>query len=266
MNLRLLTLFCSVALCTGALAMPTVEAEAAFEHALLIADSIEERFDQATAQEHEGKVDRGVLAQLFENIDKDSQIYEEELQKASGAGHGAATFLLGGLYEGRRAIYGYDHAAMHTKACELYQKATDQGLSAAAVMLFRECNEAFIRSMFGGPELLRQRNQLLKALEQPDPYSDHYPLPALYSYCFKDSQLPKPNTQQPLTTLKELYRPILLSQAQFHADGYYLLAFKGNAKDLKVQAYLKQAQLLAADCLDPFNLQTLFKSMETKNH
>jgi len=266
LKLRLSILLFSIALCAEVQAAPTAETEAVFEHAMLLADDIQQRVDQAIDKEQQGKIDKLTLGQTIQEATKGLEAYEDELRKASAGGHGVATFLLANLQQSRAATFLNGYEAMHAQACALYQSATDQGLIAGAVMLLRDCDEAFLRFKFNEPELLRKQSQLVNALGQPDLYSDYYPLSALGSYCFKDSKIPEVNRQQPLTTMRDIFKPVSLSLEQFRADGYYLLALKGDIVDPKVRAYFNQVQTLAPDCLDPSDLQSLIKHMERKSH
>lgn len=266
MKLRLSILLFSIALCAQVQAAPTPETEAVFKHAMLLADDIRQRVDQLIDKEQQGKIDKLTMSQSIQEATKGLEAYEDELRKASAGGHGVASFLLANLHDGRAATFLEGYEAMHAEACALYQSAANQGLIAGAVIVLRNCDEAFRRYEFDDPELLRKHSQLVNALEQPDPYSDYYPLPARGSYCFKDSQVPEVNHQQPLTTMRDSYQPVSLSLEQFRADGYYLLALKGDIAKPKVRAYFKQVQILAPDCLDPSHLKSLLKNVERESH
>ncbi|MFQ6593471.1 MULTISPECIES: hypothetical protein [Pseudomonas] len=259
------TLLLSLALCAAVQAAPTAETEATFQHALHIAEDNKRQMDLIVEQEQQGKIDKRALTEAIQEAAKKAETFESELRKASSEGHGVATYLLATLTEGRKTM-GQDYAMKHTEACALYQRATDQGLLASAVMQLRDCDVAYQRFKFNDPELLRLRGQLLKALERQDPYSDHYPLPVLNSYCFKESKEPQVNRQQPLTSLRDLYTPVLLSQEQFRADGYYLLALKGDIENPAARSYFKQVKDQAPDCLDPVNLNIMFEHMDRKSH
>ncbi len=259
------TLLLSLSLCAFVQAAPTTETEATLQHALRIAEENRQQIDLIVEQEKQGKIDKRALNEAIQEVAKKAETFESELRKASSEGHGVATYLLATLTEGRKTM-GQNYAAKHAEACTLFQHATDQGLLAGAVMQLRYCEEAYQRFKFNDPELLRLRGQLLKALEQPDPYSDHYPLPALNSYCFKESKMSQVNSQQPLTSLRDLYTPVLLSQEQFRADGYYLLALKGDLDNPEARSYFKQVKDQAPDCLDPVNLNMMFEYMDRKSH
>lgn len=265
LKLRLSVLLFSIALCAEVQAAPTPEAEAVFEHALLLADDIQQRVDQLIEKEQQGKIDKLTMSRSIQEATKGLEAFESELLKASAGGHGVASFVLANLHDGRAATFLDGYEAMHSQACALYQSASDQGLIAGAVIVLRNCDEAFQRYKLDDPELLRKYRQLVNALEQPDPYSDYYPLPARGSYCFKDSKVPEVNHQQSLTTMRDIYQPVSLNLEQFRADGYYLLALKGDIATPKVRAYFKQVQTLAPDCLDPSHLQSLLKNMERRN-
>ncbi|MFL1415319.1 hypothetical protein ACI77M_03620 [Pseudomonas fildesensis] len=266
LKLHLSILLFSIALCAEVQAAPSPETEAVFEHAMLLANDIQQRVDQLIEKEQQGKIDKLTMSQSIQEATKGLEAFEGELRKASVGGHGVASFVLANLHDGRAATFLDGYEAMHAEACALYQNASDQGLIAGAVIVLRNCDEAFQRQKFDDPELLRKHSQLVNALEQPDPYSDYYPLPARGSYCFKDSQIPEVNHQQPLTTMRDIYQPVSLSLEQFRADGYYLLALTGDIANPKVRAYFKQVQKLAPECLDPSHLQSLFKNMERKSH
>lgn len=266
LKLRLSVLLFSIALCAEVQAAPSPETEAVFEHAMLLADDIQQRADQLVENEQQGKTNKLTLSQSIQEATKGLEIYEDELRKASAGGHGVATFMLANMQESRAATFLNGYKAMHVEACTLYQSAADQGLVAGAIMLLRDCDEAFLRFKFDDPELLRKYSQLANALERPDLYSGHYPLPAIRSYCFKDSLKTEANRQLPLTTMRDFFEPVSLSLEKFRADGYYLLALKGDFANPKVQAYFKKSQTIAPDCLDPSNLKSLFKNIERKSH
>ncbi|NBF11789.1 hypothetical protein [Pseudomonas sp. Fl4BN1] len=262
MKLRLSTLLLGLGLCAPVQAAPTAETEATFQQAMRMAEDNQQRLELLIEQEQQGQMDREASIQAMQQIMPQVQIYEGKLRQASAAGHGVATYLLANLEEGRKTLSGHDYTAQHAQACALYQSATDQGLLAAAVMLMRECETAFQRFKFNDPELLRLRAQLLKALEQPDPYADHYPLPARNSFCFKQWAMPKIEPERPLATLKDLYTPALLSLEQFQADGYYLLAIKDDIENPPARGYFQQTRALAPDCLDPISLGVMFDAMD----
>lgn len=266
LKLRLSVLLFSIALCAEVQAVPSPETEAVFEHAMLLGDAIQQRADQLVEREQQGKIDKGTLSQSIQEATKGLETYEDELRKASAGGHGVATFMLANMQESKAATFLSGYKAMHVEACALYQNAADQGLVAGAIMVLRDCDEAFLRFKLDDPESLRKYSQLASALEQPDLYAGHYPLPAVRSYCFKDSLQAEANRELPLTTMREFLKPVSLSLEQFRADGYYLLALKGDFANPKVQAYFKQSQTIAPDCLDPSNLKALFKNREGKSH
>lgn len=260
------TLLLSLALCTVVNAAPTAEAEATLQHALRIAEDSKQQIDLIVEQEQQGKIDKGALTETIRAVANKAETFERELRKASSEGHGVATYLLATLKERSKTMSGRDYSAIHAEACALYQRATDQGLLASAVMQLRDCDQAYQRFKFNDPELLRLRGQLLNALEQPDPYSGHYPLPALNSYCFKELKMPQINREQPLTSLRDLYSPVLLSQEQFRADGYYLLALKSGIENPAARSYFKQVKDKAPGCLDPIDLKTIFEPIDRNSN
>ncbi|MEN1834924.1 hypothetical protein AAIM60_18765 [Pseudomonas lijiangensis] len=253
---NLSTLFLGLALCSVAQAAPTAENEAVFQNAMRMAEANQQWLDLLIEQEHQVKADKQVQADNLQKMMHNIQSFQSELRKASAAGHAVATYLLANMQE--------SDAARHAEACALYQTASDQGLLAGAVTLLRSCDTAFQRFKSDDPELMRLRNQLIKALESPDPYSDHYPLPAMNSLCFKELKMPTIDSKRPLTSLKDTYIPTILSFKQFRADGYYLLALKGDIENPAARDYFKQVQTLAPDCLDPMNLGVLFNAMTDK--
>ncbi|NUT77619.1 hypothetical protein HNO86_21470 [Pseudomonas sp. C1C7] len=215
-------------------------------------------------QEKTGRSDKQKQTQAVLEMTQNIQTYEGELRKASAGGHAVATYLLANLQEGRKTLPNQDSVSRHAEACALYQNASDQGLMAGAVMLLRDCENASERFKFDDPELLRLRDQLLKALEQPDPYSDYYPLPAINSFCFKEQKMIARNRERPLTALMDFYAPLPLSLEQFRADGYYLLTFKGDIESPKARDHFKQMQALTPDCQDPIGIGLMFKVMDEK--
>lgn len=76
--------------------------------------------------------------------------------------------------------------------------------------------------------------------------------------------MPTIDSKRPLTSLKDTYTPVSLSFKQFRADGYYLLALKGNIEKPAARDYFKQVQTLTSDCPDPMSLGVLFNAMEDK--
>ncbi|CAM3719824.1 putative secreted protein [Pseudomonas reidholzensis] len=256
-------LLLSLALCGTAQAAVTAEAETAFDNALRMADANQQRLEQLIDQEQQGHLDKQVLLDTMAVLTQSIQAYEAELRKASDGGHAVATYLLGNLQESRKHFAAKDATASHAQACALYQTATDQGLLAGAVTLLRECETASRRFKFDDPELLRLQRQLLKALQQPDAFADHYPLPALNSLCFKELKVPVINGERPLSTLADAYTPTVLDFDQFRADGYYLLAFKGEVDGEAARGYFKKVQALTPDCLDPMRLSGMYKATDS---
>ncbi|MFJ4145223.1 hypothetical protein [Pseudomonas sp. NPDC089734] len=246
----------SLVLCSAAEAASTAETEAVFQNAMRMAEANQQWLDLLIEQEQQVQTDKKMQVDNLQKMLHNIQSFQSELRKASGAGHAVATYLLANMQEG--------DAAKHAEACALYQTAADQGLLAGAVTLLRSCDTAFQRFKFDDPELVRLRNQLIKTLESPDPYSEHYPLPAMNSLCFKELKMPTIDSKRPLTSLKETYTPTNLSFKQFRADGYYLLALKGDIEKSAARDYFKQVQILAPDCLDPMSLGVLFNTMEDK--
>lgn len=259
----LIPLFC-LALCTAAKATTTAETDAAFQHAIQMAEANQQWINLLVEQEKTGRSDKQKQTQAVLEITQNNQTYEEELRKASAGGHAVATYLLANLQEGRKTLPSQNSASRHAEACALYQSASDQGLMAGAVMLLRDCENASERFKLDDPELLRLRDQTLKALEQPDPYSAYYPLPAINSFCFKEQKMIARNRERPLTALMDFYTPLPLSLEQFRADGYYLLTVKGDIESPKARDYFNQMQALTPDCLDPIGMRIMFKVMDEK--
>ncbi|WP_201004507.1 hypothetical protein [Pseudomonas cichorii] len=228
-----------------------------------MAEANQQSLDLFIEQEPQ-RQDKQAQAQAMQEIMRNIQSYQDELRKASVGGHAVATYLLANMQEGLKGWPGENHAAKHAEACALYQTAADQGLLAGAVMLLSSCETAFQRFKRDDPELMRLRGQLLKALDRPDAYLEHYPLPAMSSLCFKRFEMPAVNHERPLASLKDVYAPTSLSFKQFRADGYYLLALKGDLENPVSRDYFKQVQTLTSDCLDPMSLGVLFDSMEDK--
>jgi hypothetical protein len=256
------TLLFSLTLCSVVQAAPSAETEATFQHALRIAEDNKQQIDLLVEREQQGKIDKLERNEVMQKLAKNNEIFESELRKASEEGHGVASYLLASTKARRK-----DSAVMHAEACELYQRSTDQGLLAGAVLQLRECDKAFRTYKYDAPESLRLRAQLQRALEQSDPYSDHYPLPTLNSYCFKTASVPQVNNQKPLTTLRGLYTPVFLSLDQFRADGYYLLAVMGgDIGSSAARGYFKKVQDKAPDCLDPVNIKIMYEQSDLKNH
>lgn len=274
MKFRFSILLFSIALCAEAQAAPTPENEAIYEHAVRLGNALQERLDQLIVKVQQGKIDKLTMSQSIQEATKGTEEFEEELRKASAGGHGVATYVLANMQDGRADVLATlqrggraeassdDYQKLRAEACARYQLAWSQGLTAGAVTVFRSCDEAFLRYRFDDPEHLRNQSQLVNALKKTDLYSDYYPLPARGSYCFKDLRGPEDKPKQPLTTVRDASETVSLSLEQFRADGYYLLALKGDIPTPEVRGYFKQVKMLAPDCLDPFHLQALFKNME----
>ncbi|WP_157838121.1 hypothetical protein [Pseudomonas sp. PH1b] len=262
MKRHLLPLLFSLGLSTSLQAAPSAEAERALQNAMQIAEDNQQRLERMIEQEQQ--LDTQAMVQVMQQVTHNVELYERQLRQASDGGHGVASYLLANLEERRKTLASKDYSAQHAKACGLYQNAADQGLLAAAVLLLRDCDTAFQRFKFDDPELLRLRAQLLKTLEQPDPYGEHYPLPALNSFCFKPSKMPEIEPERPLATLQNLYTPVQLSLEQFRADGYYLLALKDDIEKPATRGYFQKVRALAPNCLDPISLGNMFEAMAKK--
>ncbi|WP_415845176.1 hypothetical protein ACMYUJ_21600 [Stutzerimonas zhaodongensis] len=260
---RFLPLLFSFTLCTAAQAATSSEIEAVFQKAMQIAEENQQRFYMLVEQEQLGQLDEKLRTQAAQEMTRNTLAYETELSKASAGGHAVATYLLATLQEGRRVLRGFDYAKQ-AEACRLYQTAAEQGLIAGAVALLRDCESASRRFMFDDPELMRLRGLLFNALDRPDKYSAHYPLPATTSLCFKEPKMFAVNNELSLTAMMDAYAPTLLSLEQFRADGFYLLAVKADIENPAARDYFQQVLAMAPDCMDPINIGVRFNAKSGK--
>lgn len=259
----LIKLLC-IALCTAAQAETTAETDAAFQYAIRTLEANQQWISLLLEQESTGYIDKQKQTQAVLEVKQNFQTYEDKLRKASAGGHGVATYLLANLQEVRKILPSQDSKSKHSEACALYQIASDQGLVAGAVALFNYCENAFERFKDDDPEFLRLRDQLIRTLEQPDPYQDYYPLPALRSFCFKEQKMIAGKLEGSLTALMDFYTPVHLSLEQFRADGYYLLTAKGDITNPKAREYFIKMQTLTQDCLDPLGKAIMFKVIDER--
>lgn len=254
MPFQLPTLLLGLILGASAQAAPSAETEAAYQRAMQMAQANEQWIDQLVTQEKNGQLDKQIMIEAAADLQSKLAAFEAELRKASEGGHAVATYLLGNLEERRRTLQPGQYTAKHAQACALYQHAADQGLLAGALMVMRDCDQAAQRFQFDDPQSLRLRKQLETVLDKPDPYEREYPLPALYSLCFKPLIPPEPDRQRPLGTLLEVMKPVQLELHQFQADAHYLLAIRGYPKTSVWHEHYKKMLALTGDCLDPLGL------------
>ena len=261
------SLFFSLVLCNTLQAAPSAETEAAFQRALQAAEANAQWAERLIDQEQKGQLDKRITHEALRDIAHKHDAVARDLRQASDGGHAVASYLLANLTERSKLWEAGQYTTRHEQACTLYQRAAEQGLVAAAVAVLRDCDRAYQRFQFDDPTLQRQRDQLLATLEQPDPYTENYPLPALSSLCFKEIKSIAPDRDRPLGTLAQTFAPVTLDLQQYRADGYYLLAAKGNPNQPEAgRAHFAQMRALAPDCLDPIGLAYMYDAGAQKTH
>jgi hypothetical protein len=268
LTLKLSTpLFFCLTLCGTLQAAPNAEAEAAFQRAVLAAEANAQWAERLIDQEQKGQLDKQITTEALRDIGQKHDAVEHDLRQASDGGHAVASYLLANLQERSKLWVSGQYTARHEQACALYQRAAEQGLVAAAVAVLRDCDSASQRFLFDDPTLQRQREQLRATLEHTDPYAEHYPLPALKSLCFKEMKMVAPDPGRPLTTLAQAFEPVQLDLRQYRADGYYLLAAKGDPEQPEIgRGHFTQLRALAPDCLDPIGLAYMYDAQRQKAH
>jgi hypothetical protein len=260
---RFWSLLFSFTLCAAAQAANSREVEAAFQKAMQIAEANQQWVHMLVEREGLGLLDKTSRTDVAQEMTRNNLAYESELSKASAGGHAVATYLLANLQDGRKLLRGFD-PAKQAEACQLYQTAAEQGLLAGAVALLRDCESASRRFMFDDPKLVQLRGLLLNALDQPDKYSAHYPLPTKKSLCFKEPKMFAVNNELPLTAMMDAHAPTLLSLEQFRADGFYLLAITADIDNPGTWDYFQQMLTITRDCLDPINIGVRFSPVSGK--
>lgn len=263
MKPNLSVLLASLFLCTAIQAAPSAEAEAAFENATRMNDATQQWFGEMLERLEQGKIDEQEKPLVVKRVLQAADAFTSELRKASAGEHAVATYILANMQESLKASPGQDRVQRHTEACALYRTAADQGLLAGAVTQLLSCRTDKQR-VFPDQEVQRMQDQLLNALEQPDPYAAHYPLPALRSLCFKEIQMPSVDPERPFTSWRNLLSPTPLSLEHFRADGYYLLAVKYHSGP-EARDYFKRAQATESQCLDPMNIGAMFEAEDKKS-
>lgn len=132
------------------------------------------------------------LQQLLASPNKDAdnelqatlETVSSNLERASRLGHPVASFYWAQLLINKRTIDSSSNQENYERGCALLTATASQGLLAAAVVNFYQCDKAYMRFQFDDPSHLAVLALLEQALDKPDPAIAYYPLPITSSQCF----------------------------------------------------------------------------------
>ncbi len=174
-----------------------------------------------------------------------TQRMRAHLDKAAALNHAAAMYGKAKIEAALSPIKG------RVRACELYEKSAELGLTAGAVE-YSKCNSGIL-------EQYSQQMALLQAtLEGNDPYAADYPLPTAFSSCFPRSTVASKPEQDAYERILENGVPQGLDLDDFRADGYYRLATDiTQPKDVSIKQFKLAFKLGCRD--DPQNMAKYLK-------
>ena len=227
-----------------------------FEKAQEAAQQIKLITDKMLEMEANGELDPENKPDQLGTLKSDLAAYQDNLQMASDGGHTIASYLLGNF----RAPFVPSKAGLK-ETCRLYQKASDQGLLAAAVGYHYLCDTSYERFEPQDAEQLKYMQVLERLLQQPDTHGDDYPLPAKRSLCFPGAEDSLPQ-QGIMAAMQAHSGAMMLTEDQYRAEGNYILAMTRMNKQGRPEqqniAYLDKAEALG--CKDLHGLNAMMRA------
>lgn len=233
----------------------TTTPEQYFERAQSKSEQIRSTFERWVTLEKSGALDTKVESERLDNVKKLKASMISDLEKASDGGLALAIYWLSSI----NAEF-FMEEPKRTHHCQTLQKAVDQGLLAASVAYFHQCDQPYMRFDFQNPVHLKAMARLKQLLLESDPFKDAYPLLAVRSLCFQDVRAEIAEKKN-LANMYAHAQTMLLTYDQYRADGYYILAAthmneKGQP-DSQNLAYLNQA--LALGCNDVMSFKDFYE-------
>lgn len=225
-----------------------------FERALRKADELKLETSALVELENKGELDQAKAGKA-EVLQSGLLALHEDLEKASEGGHTLAIYWLANL-DAKFSMAQPER----TTYCESLHRAVDQGLLAAGVAYYHQCDRPYMRFDFQSPVHLKTMADLKQLLLNTDSHTDAYPLLALRSSCFQDVRA-EIKEEKTLANMQARTATMLLTYDQYRAEAYYILASADmndqSEPDHRNLTYLNQA--LALGCKDEMGLRDFYE-------
>lgn len=235
-----------------------------FERALDAADQIKRNVDESVRLEASGELDFKSKPELIGSLESDLVAYKYNLKMASDGGHPVASYLLANTLNKPDAT-----EQQRRESCDLYEKAMDQGLLAAAVAYFHQCDQVFMKVDWRNAGHLKYLQTLEKLLQQADIFADFYPMPAKRSLCFQESWADMPK-ERVIGALQARAVALVLTEDQYRAEANYILAVsrvnESGKHDSQNVVYLDKAEALGCHDFIGINANIRDEAQSSKPH
>ena len=252
----LLGLLSSTVFAATTAALPVTSPDDYFERAQKKAEQLKLLFDENVKLEASGKLDKATLPEQLKEVPGTMAAFERDLKMASEGGHVVATYMLANM----QSRFGMS-VEERKQVCEPMHKAMDQGLLAAGVGYYYQCDMTYMRLDLLDPGHIKYLEALKQMLLKVDENRDYYPLYTNRSLCFESDRLAEIKEERTLGNMQARASARMLTYDQYRADAYYILAAtRMNEKgmpDSTNLAYLNQA--LELGCKDPMTLKEYYQ-------
>lgn len=252
----LLSLLSSTVFAATTTTLPVTSPDGYFERAQKKAEELSVLFDETLALKSRGKLDPKASADLAKGGTDKLAALQHDLKLASEGGHVVATYMLANM----QSRFGMSDAE-RKQVCEPMHKAMGQGLLAAGVGYYYQCDQTYMRLDLLDPGHVKYLEDLKQMLLRGDGFRDYYPLYTQRSLCFEGDRLAEVKEESTLANLQARASARMLTYDQYRADAYYLLAAtrmneKGMPDSVNL-TYLNQA--LELGCKDPMTLKAYYE-------
>lgn len=223
-----------------------------FERALDAADQIKRNADELVRLEASGELDFKNKPEQIGRMESDLAAFKYNLKMASDGGHPIASYLLANTLSKPGPT-----EQQRRETCDLYEKAMDQGLLAAAVAYFHRCDQVYMKSDRRDAGHLKYLQTLEELLQQADIFADFYPMQAKRALCFQDLRAGMPKDRV-MGALQARTVALMLTEDQYRAEANYILAMsrvnESGKLDSQNVVYLDKAEALG--CHDFIGINT----------
>ncbi|AZE81101.1 hypothetical protein [Pseudomonas synxantha] len=252
----LLSLLSAAAFAASTSSLPVISPDDYFERAQKKAEQLKLLFDENVRLEASGELDKTTLPEQLKEVQGAIAALQHDLKMASEGGHVVATYMLANM----QSRFGMSKEE-RKQVCEPMHKAMEQGLLAAGVGYYYQCDMTYMRLDLLDPGHIRYLETLKQMLLKVDTNRDYYPLYTNRSLCFESDRLAETREERTLGNMQARASARMLTYDQYRADAYYILAAtrvndKGNPDSVNL-TYLNQA--LALGCKDPMTLKEYYE-------
>ncbi len=255
-SLLFLGLLSAPAFAASTSSLPVISPDDYFEHAQKKAKQLKLLFDENVKLEAGDKLDKATLPEQLNEVQDIMAAFQHDLKMASEGGHVVATYMLAN-YQSRFGMSDEERK----QVCEPMRKAMGQGLLAAGVGYYYQCDMAYMRLNLMDPGHIKYLEALKQMLMNVDANRDYYPLYTNRSLCFEGDRLAEIKEERTLANMQARASARMLTYDQYRAEAYYILAAtrmndKGEPDSVNL-TYLNQA--FALGCKDPMTLKAYYE-------